>query len=144
MAEVERHGETHPLCEGCWNDLWGGRREPVRVANDRLRRCCACASATWGGIYVRGKDVVTVPGATTALTRCPDLTGGVIDDRWHPFRRSHPLCDTCWARRGDDGKPPRVVGVRAYHCCACGRVTGSGIFVQVGGEPPFKHCPYRM
>ena len=53
---------TQPLCEECWIER-NGERQPVRLREAELERCCLCAKYNTDGIYTR-IDPKTVPFPT--------------------------------------------------------------------------------
>ena len=42
---------THRMCDKCWYKSY--KRDPVRVRNDMIGKCCFCGNDTESGIYVR-------------------------------------------------------------------------------------------
>ena len=43
---------THNMCFECWK-FRKGNREPVRVTDTRIKKCCFCGKENKDGIYVK-------------------------------------------------------------------------------------------
>lgn len=56
-------GWKHVLCAKCW--FQGNAREPVRVLDAPVERCCQCGRDTAAGIYLRAD-----PRAMACQGRC--------------------------------------------------------------------------
>ena len=42
---------THRICDNCWYKSY--KKDPVRLKNDPIGKCCFCSKDTASGIYVR-------------------------------------------------------------------------------------------
>ena len=42
---------THRMCDHCWSR--SHKRDPLRIKNDPIGKCCFCGKDTNSGIYVR-------------------------------------------------------------------------------------------
>ncbi len=46
----------HSICDLCWH-VYAPDREPIRLTEPELERCCFCGGDTRSGIYVREDPV---------------------------------------------------------------------------------------
>lgn len=46
---------THAICDNCWSETEQALngRQPVRVLNHDVVKCCFCGDDTKGGIFIR-------------------------------------------------------------------------------------------
>lgn len=54
---------THPICSACWEQR-EPNREPVRLREPEVERCCFCGKVHASGIYVREDPNVTACGGS--------------------------------------------------------------------------------
>lgn len=43
---------------------------------------------------------------------------------------TQPICTSCWVAEEGERTPGRIKGDTTQICCACGRLTDSGIYVR--------------
>lgn len=55
---------------------------------------------------------------------------------------NHPMCNQCWEEKNEDREPVRLVNVSVEHCCWCGGITRSGIYVREDPALPPEHTAH--